>query len=148
MSDTFAVAKCPKLRKVSEQNSLKQNLLEQNPLVQKLFWQNPFEQKMLGQNPFEQKMLGQNPLEQRMPKYLRKFFGYPLGDMIDYPPPWVVVLLLENGLYGLLSIEICSLFTMILSMISKKNNNITFYIKLTYWLSYLKSRDSSLEIVF
>lgn len=57
MSDTFAVAKCPKLRKISEQNLL----------------------------------------EQKMLKYLRKFLGYPLGEMIDYPPPWVV-LLLENGL--------------------------------------------------
>ena len=66
------------MRKIPEQNSLKQNLPEQKSLEQKLF--------------------GQNQLEQGMLKYLRKFLGYPLGEMIDYPPPWVLVLLLENGL--------------------------------------------------
>ena len=73
------MAKCPKLRKIPEQNSLKQNLPEQKSLEQKLF--------------------GQNPLEQGMLKYLRKFREYLLGEMIYYPPPWVVLLLLlENDL--------------------------------------------------
>ena len=95
MSDTFAVAKCPKLRKIPEQNSLKQNLPEQKSLEQKLF--------------------GQNPLEQGMLKYLRKFLGYPLGEMIDYPPPWVVLLLLlKNGLDELVIRDVLYYFIIIL----------------------------------
>ncbi|MBQ7673122.1 MAG: hypothetical protein IJT36_01125 [Alphaproteobacteria bacterium] len=41
-----------------------------------------------------------------MLKYLRKFLGYPLALMIDYPPPWVVLPLLENGFCDIWCIDI------------------------------------------